>query len=101
MKFGTRPWSLLKWCALAALGVGASLFPACSKDDKATGGAGGDGGTSGIPLNCGDGVPDPDEECDDGDNGDDADGCRFDCRYTCHVNNDCTNHLTCDGEELC
>ncbi len=38
----------------------------------------GDPTTGEVPKNCGDGNPDPDEDCDDG-NGIDADGCNNDC----------------------
>jgi cysteine-rich repeat protein len=48
-----------------------------------TGGSSGstDSTGDGIPENCGDGVVDPDEECDDG-NDRNADGCNVDCRIS-------------------
>lgn len=38
----------------------------------------GESSSSGEPMGCGDGIVDPDEECDDGD-GEDGDGCDNDC----------------------
>jgi cysteine-rich repeat protein len=53
-----------------------------------------------IPNGCGDGAPDPGEECDDG-NSDVGDGCEPDCRFTCHFDDECQNGDLCDGLELC
>jgi cysteine-rich repeat protein len=59
---------------------------------------------------CGDGFLDAaaGEECDDGRNGDNEDGCRDDCAYTCHENGDCDDGHACtdnlcdaDGMHLC
>ncbi|MBN2496691.1 MAG: SUMF1/EgtB/PvdO family nonheme iron enzyme [Deltaproteobacteria bacterium] len=36
-----------------------------------------------VDSECGDGKAEGQEECDDGQNGDDEDGCRDDCRFTC------------------
>ncbi|MFH1438087.1 MAG: choice-of-anchor Q domain-containing protein [Pseudomonadota bacterium] len=56
-----------------------------------------------IPPNCGDGDVDEDEgeECDDGRNGDDDDGCTDACRYTCHNNAECSDDEPCNGVEKC
>ncbi len=44
----------------------------------------GDGCSADCELEgCGDGEFDEGEDCDDGKNGDDADGCRDDCRFSC------------------
>ncbi len=44
----------------------------------------GDGCSSNCELEfCGNGQPEGGEQCDDGKNGDDLDGCRDDCRFTC------------------
>ncbi len=41
------------------------------------------GNTICVSQLCGDGEAQEQEQCDDGQNGDDQDGCRDDCRYTC------------------
>jgi hypothetical protein len=41
------------------------------------------------------------EECDDGANGDNADGCRDDCTYTCDEESSCEDGNMCNGEESC
>ncbi len=43
---------------------------------------------------CGDGMRDECEDCDDGRNGDDADGCRDDCRFTCSADGACSLRVT-------
>jgi hypothetical protein len=50
----------------------------------------------GVPPNCGDGVVDTDEECDDGADGDPCDGCLDDC--TTIVNN-CGDGFVCGNEQ--
>ncbi len=40
------------------------------------------------------------EECDDG-NLDDTDGCRSDCKYTCHNDAECDDKNACTGTEKC
>ena len=54
-----------------------------------------------VPPDCGDGVVDDDEECDDGQNGDDEDGCTDACRYTCHNVAECSDDEPCNGVEQC
>jgi cysteine-rich repeat protein len=49
---------------------------------------------------CGNGRVDGTEACDDG-NGDDTDGCRADCTFTCTSDTDCSNGAVCDGDEVC
>jgi cysteine-rich repeat protein len=51
---------------------------------------------------CGDGYADAvaSEECDDGADGDDADGCRDECTYTCHNDTECDDGLGCT-DDLC
>lgn len=59
-------------------------------------GAGGAGPTS----LCGNSVVDPGEQCDDG-NGDNNDGCNSACRFTCQVDDECSDHEFCTGVEQC
>jgi len=54
----------------------------------------------GPPPNCGDGIVDPDEECDDG-NDVNGDGCENNCTYSCHDNGECSDGDLCNGEETC
>jgi cysteine-rich repeat protein len=53
------------------------------------------------PPDCGNGTVDPDEDCDDGRNGDNEDGCRDDCTYTCTVDDGCDDGDACNGAETC
>jgi alpha-tubulin suppressor-like RCC1 family protein len=56
-----------------------------------------------IPATCGNGVTDEGEgeECDDGQNGDQTDGCTDACTYSCHDAANCTDGQRCNGEETC
>ena len=54
-----------------------------------------------VPPGCGNETIEVGEECDDGRNGDDLDGCRDDCTFTCEEDVDCDNGDPCDGEETC
>jgi cysteine-rich repeat protein len=54
-----------------------------------------------VPSGCGNGVLESGEDCDDMENGDDADGCTDACRFTCTTNLDCADGDVCDGEETC
>jgi len=68
------------------------------------GGPSSDGGPSadgGPPPGCGNSVLDDGEDCDDGRNGDDADGCRDDCTYTCTSSSECDDGDACTGTETC
>ncbi len=49
---------------------------------------------------CGNGRPEGDEECDDG-NEDDSDGCRRDCTFTCNQDDECRDDNPCNGDETC
>lgn len=67
-----------------------------------------DDGSAGIcngglcaPAGCGNGVMESGEECDDGANGNNADGCRDDCQYTCETDDDCSDADMCTGTETC
>ena len=60
-----------------ALGSGGRLESDGSDGGDATG-TDGQGGGSGIPASCGDGIVDPGEQCDDG-NDDDTDACTRQC----------------------
>jgi len=53
------------------------------------------------PPGCGNGVMDAGEECDDSANGDDTDGCRDDCTYTCEEDTECADEDACNGAEVC
>jgi hypothetical protein len=70
------------------------------------------GGTGDAPITpadapadggprCGNSRVEAPEQCDDGRNGDDDDGCRDDCTWTCEVDADCSNSDACDGLETC
>src|SRR5690606_37832806 len=52
---------------------------------------------------CGNGVADGTEHCDDSRNGDDTDGCRDDCTFTCidAADPSCDDGLPCNGVESC
>jgi cysteine-rich repeat protein len=63
------------------------------------GSGGGSGGTVTVNL-CGNGTPDPGEECDDA-NGDNDDGCTSVCRFSCLTDLDCIDTEFCNGQELC
>jgi hypothetical protein len=52
-------------------------------------------------ASCGNAVVDTAEECDDGRNGDDDDGCTDECRWTCERNADCDDDDGCNGQERC
>jgi len=56
-----------------------------------------------FPEGCGDGTTQPelDEQCDDGRNGDNEDGCTDDCFYSCETDEDCNDDFTCNGREVC
>jgi cysteine-rich repeat protein len=54
-----------------------------------------------VPLGCGNSVVDSDEQCDDGRNGDNTDGCRDNCTFTCEDDAECSNLDECDGTETC
>ncbi len=54
-----------------------------------------------VPLGCGNNVLEAGEACDDGRDGDDADGCKDDCTFSCTADMDCADGDPCDGEETC
>jgi hypothetical protein len=55
-----------------------------------------------VPPGCGDGITqEPEEQCDDGANGNDEDGCTDECRYTCQDDGDCDDGFSCNGMEMC
>ena len=53
-----------------------------------------------VPELCGNGVLDPDELCDDG-NDARGDGCEPTCEPTCGSDLECDNGVECDGVEAC
>ena len=74
------------------------------------GGPGSDGGMDGgtdarvepdAAGDCGNGTLDPGEDCDDGRDGDDDDGCTDACEFTCTENADCADTEVCNGAEVC
>jgi len=60
-----------------------------------------DGEDEEVPAECGNGIIDGDEECDDGRNGDPDDGCTDECLYSCHDNTECLDAELCNGDETC
>jgi hypothetical protein len=50
---------------------------------------------------CGDSMVNGDEQCDDGRDGDDEDGCTDECRWSCEVDDDCNDGFECNGVESC
>jgi slime mold repeat-containing protein len=61
--------------------------------------------TLGKCNGCGDGVVNGNgdttvEQCDDGNN-QSGDGCSADCKTECQTNDECDNHIFCDGVETC
>lgn len=53
-----------------------------------------------VQLGCGNGAPDGNEQCDDG-NKVSGDGCENDCTWTCQQNGDCDDGDPCTGKETC
>lgn len=51
-------------------------------------------------VGCGNGTPDPGEECDDG-NVLPGDGCEPDCTFTCELASECPDPNPCDGVSSC
>src|SRR5690606_22556200 len=70
----------------------------CTLDDEMEGRC---AGGACVPAGCGNGVVDSAEECDDGRNGRDDDGCRDDCTYTCDEETPCADADMCNGEKTC
>ncbi|NRA35549.1 MAG: DUF4215 domain-containing protein, partial [Polyangiaceae bacterium] len=64
-----------------------------------TGGAG-DSGDGGQVGECGDGVTEGTEECDDG-NPFETDSCMNDCTLPCKTDPDCDDGVLCNGVEVC
>jgi hypothetical protein len=55
-----------------------------------------------TPAGCGNRVVEAGEACDDGRNGDQADGCRDDCTYSCVTQDECRDEFgDCDGVDIC
>ena len=50
---------------------------------------------------CGNGQTEGAEQCDDGSNGNDLDGCKDDCTYTCEMDGQCSDGNVCNGLEEC
>jgi len=48
-----------------------------------------------APPDCGNGIVESPEECDDGGNGDEGDGCRNDCTFSCHADEECADDHAC------
>lgn len=68
-----------RWAALPPILAGL-LLTGCGSGDAGAGGPTPDGGPDGGPIaQCGNGVLDPGEECDDGGNTDRFDGCLPGC----------------------
>ena len=62
-----------------------------------------DGGDGGVMPECGDENVDEGEQCDDGANGDDADGCTDLCEFTCETDAECDDDDgdICNGAGVC
>jgi cysteine-rich repeat protein len=52
------------------------------------------------PVGCGNGLPSPGEQCDDG-NVVNGDGCENDCTFSCESHADCDDGSVCSGTETC
>ena len=70
------------------------------RDGDGRDGDGRDGDAGEVPVTCGDGITDPDEDCDDG-NRVSGDGCENDCAWTCSLDEDCDDGNACSGTETC
>ncbi len=80
------------------------LVPADGTATCTTAGGGTDGTCYGglcSPPDCGNGMVDTDEDCDDGRNGNNDDGCRDDCTFTCTDDTSCDDGDACNGAETC
>jgi len=75
-------------------GEGPEDMPA---DDVVVEDQGDDEGDEALAF-CGDGRPDPGEECDDG-NDAPGDGCEPSCTFSCHENSDCDDGNVCTLEQ--
>jgi cysteine-rich repeat protein len=65
-------------------------------------GVGGNGTDDMGPPPCGNGVVDPNEDCDDGvANGTVGDPCNANCQFTCAVDANCDDGKACNGAETC
>jgi cysteine-rich repeat protein len=53
-----------------------------------------------VDAGCGNGTPDGEEECDDG-NAVPGDGCELDCTFSCVDDSDCLDADACNGTERC
>jgi len=53
-----------------------------------------------ITSECGDGLVEGVEECDDGRNGDNDDGCTDECRFSCHADAECDDGYECT-DDMC
>jgi len=75
----------------------------CTMSDGGTGACRPDtgGGVRCVLADCGNGLLDMGEECDDSRNGDANDGCTDDCAYSCHADEDCDDGDVCTGMETC
>jgi cysteine-rich repeat protein len=86
----------------AGADASAAGTPNAGGEGGAGGGAFAGGGQGGepIPDTCGNGTVEEGEQCDDGDQ-DPDNGCRNSCRFTCVIDNDCTDGAFCNGTERC
>jgi cysteine-rich repeat protein len=76
------------------------LLPEGTTCGRADGRTGTCRGSFCVPVGCGDGTVEADEECDDG-NGTAGDGCEPDCVFSCHSDEECDDGDACNGAEIC
>ena len=76
------------------------LLGACADTDPAEENDNPEANARPIPT-CGDEKTESGEDCDDGKNGDDDDGCTDECVFSCVKNLDCDDLDACNGGEIC
>lgn len=86
--------------AVLALTGGCQLVVSFDRSRITDGGQGMDAGDGGGAV-CGNMTVEVGEDCDDGRDGDDADGCTDACTFTCEADEDCQDTNVCNGAEVC
>lgn len=83
------------WAVRLVVAVAAACAVSCVAD-----GSGQVGSSHDFYPNCGNGVKDQGEQCDDG-NRTSGDGCDSNCQYTCTSDDGCSDGNPCNGRETC